>query len=158
MKVMFLHLSVILFEGCGMYTPLHAGIPPRQTPPADIPPLDRHPTGREPPRQTHPPPRPRILQDTVNKRTVRILLECILVVSLRILFSHHNVLTCQYQGVKNFTLVSIGEIISRCCIWKAAISGSDMANSIVKLKFIWSKLLMLVTILKVMPIILWDFE
>ena len=153
---MFLHLSVILFGGCGMYTPLHAGIPLGRHPRQTSPPLDRHPTGRDPPRQT-PPPRPRILQDMVNKRTVRILLECILVVSLRILFSHHNVLTCQYQGVKNFTLVSIGEIISRCCIWKAAISGSDMANSIVKLKFIWSKLLMLVTILKVMPIILWDF-
>ena len=52
--------------------PLHAGIhtpwadPPRQTPPRQTI-----------PRQTH--PSPKILQDTINKWVVRILLKCILV-------------------------------------------------------------------------------
>ena len=58
-KVMFLHLSVILFTGGG-YIPARNG--------AD------NPIGRHPPGKT-----PRILWDTVNKRAVRILLECILV-------------------------------------------------------------------------------
>ena len=50
-KVMILHLSVILFTGRGV----------------------RHPLGRHPPLRN-------AYSDTVNKRAVRILLECILVV------------------------------------------------------------------------------
>ena len=60
----------------GLSTPLHARIHPpdqRQTPP---PPGTR---GRHPPRSRHPPPKC-MLGDTGNKRVVRILLECILVI------------------------------------------------------------------------------
>ena len=52
-KAMFLHLSVILFTG-GVSASVHAGI--------------------------HNPPPQCMLGDTGNKRAVRILLECILVV------------------------------------------------------------------------------
>ena len=62
-KVMFLHLSVILFTGES--APLHAGI---YTPPAT---RGRHPS----PRSTHTPEQC-MLGDTGNKRAVRILLEC----------------------------------------------------------------------------------
>ena len=66
-KIMFLHLSVILFTrggGCLPhyilgYTPLLGRYSPRQTPLTDTP--------------------SRILWDMVNKREVHILLECILV-------------------------------------------------------------------------------
>ena len=61
--VMFLHLSVILFTG-ERSDPLHAGI--------------HTPQGRHPPGQTP----PGILRDTVNKRAVRILVECILVTQI----------------------------------------------------------------------------
>ena len=70
-KIMFLHLSVILL------TCQHAM---GQTHTPQIPP-GRHPFGRNPPpRQTPPgkhPPTLWILRNTVNKRAVRILLECI---------------------------------------------------------------------------------
>ena len=62
----------------GVSIPLHAGIHPLGRHP-----LGRHstrqtpPSGQIPPGQTAPPPR--ILRDTVNKRAVRILVECILV-------------------------------------------------------------------------------
>ena len=61
-KVMFLHLCVILFTGGGLPNPLNADpLPPVCRPPT-------HPGYRpSPPRQA-------------NKRAVRILLECILVV------------------------------------------------------------------------------
>ena len=80
-KVMFLHLSVIL--STGGVSDRH---PRADTPRAGTPLVDTHwadtpwadtPLGRHPPRQTpplHPPPPRRPLQ-----RTVRILLECILV-------------------------------------------------------------------------------
>ena len=67
-KVMFLHLSVTHSVRRGYlphyilgYTTPRETAPSRQTPPPD----------RQPP--------PRILRDTLNKRAVRILLECILV-------------------------------------------------------------------------------
>ena len=73
-KVMFLHLSVILFTG-------RLADPPGQTPtkqttpgtPPGQPPLGRHPR-----RQT-PSPMRSACWDTVKKQAVRILLECILV-------------------------------------------------------------------------------
>ena len=58
----------------GVSAPLHAGIHP---PGADIPPgEDTHPLGADPP------PSPRMLGDMGNKREVRILLECILVLTV----------------------------------------------------------------------------
>ena len=65
-KVMFLHVSVILFTGGGRpqymlgYTP---------------PPRSRH----QPPGSRQTPPEQCLLGDTGNKRAIRILLECILV-------------------------------------------------------------------------------
>ena len=85
---MFLHLSVILFTG-GVsarhhpladtpWTDTPGRHPPQvDTPWAETPPRSRHPLGRNPPKQTplsmQTPPRPPL------QRTVRILLECILV-------------------------------------------------------------------------------
>ena len=71
-KVMFLHLSVILFTGV-VYPSIQWGRHP--------PPQGRHAL----PRQTPPPGRhtpTQILRDIVNKWAVRILLEFILVYSL----------------------------------------------------------------------------
>ena len=65
-KVMFLHVSVILFTRGGSAS-VRAGIPPWQGRP---PPL-----ARRPPRQGRPPPAQCILGDTVNERAVCILLE-----------------------------------------------------------------------------------
>ena len=108
-KVMFLHLSVILFTG-GVPGQVHppwdqvhppwAGTPWAGTPlgrytsrdqvhpPAGIPPDQVHPPGQEHPPGPDQPPRTRytthrqcMLGDTGNKRAVRILLECILVKS-----------------------------------------------------------------------------
>ena len=62
-KVIFLHLSVILFTGWEYVLP-----PDRYTPPVGT----HTPPGRYTPRQC-------MLADTGNKRAVRILLECILV-------------------------------------------------------------------------------
>ena len=93
-KVMFLHLSVILFTGGS--ASVHAGIPP-PSPEARTPlPRSTHPPGSthphlpgsthpHPPGSTHPPPGSR-LRHTVNERPVRILLECILVLSAFRLF------------------------------------------------------------------------
>ena len=77
------NLTVFLVYLLG-YTPPQADTPrahpPRQTPlpghtPPGRPPLGTHPSGRhQPPEQTHPLPSRRLLL-----RTVRILLECILV-------------------------------------------------------------------------------
>ena len=76
-KVMFLHLSVILFTGgwvSGRHPPPRQTLPllgrhpPRQTPP---PRADTNPPGRHLPLGGHPSPSRRPLQ-----RTVRILLEC----------------------------------------------------------------------------------
>ena len=100
-KVMFLHVSVILFTG-GSASVL-AGIPhpprdqapppgadtlwsrPPWRPPRSRSPRTRHPWSR-PPRTRHPspsrhplPPEQCMLGDTVNKRAVCILLECNLV-------------------------------------------------------------------------------
>ena len=75
-KVMFLHLSVILFTG-GCLPQCMLGY----TPHGQTPPLGRHPPwadtlhGQTPPRQT--PPSRRLLL-----RTVRIQLECILVIQI----------------------------------------------------------------------------
>ena len=69
-KVIFLHLSVILFTGGP--ASVHAGMPPTE----QIPRWSRHP-----PEQTPPPPVQCTPRDTGNKRAVRILLECNLVVN-----------------------------------------------------------------------------
>ena len=69
-KVVFLHLSVILFTGWGVSASVHVGYtaPSR----ADTP-WSRHPLGADiPPVQC-------LLGDTGNKRAVRIPLECIFV-------------------------------------------------------------------------------
>ena len=71
-------------------TPPRSRHPPwEQTPRTSHPPpksRHHHPPDQAPPRvQTHPPPGSR-LQHTVYERPVRILLECILVLSLKILF------------------------------------------------------------------------
>ena len=77
-KIMFLHLSVILLTCQHAMGQTHTPQIPlgRHSP-------GRHPFGRNPPpRQTPPdkhPPTLWILRNTVNKRAVRILLECILV-------------------------------------------------------------------------------
>ena len=73
-KVMFLHLSVTLFMGgvCLWFWGYLAHPPPgRYTLP-----LDRHPPGQTPARAD---PLHSSCWDTVNKRAVRVLLECILV-------------------------------------------------------------------------------
>ena len=87
-KVMFLHLCVILFTGgacrhtwVGWADPPgcrpHLDRPPWMQPPLGIPPWMQTPPMQTPPMQTpldaDPPP------GYVNKRAVRILLECILV-------------------------------------------------------------------------------
>ena len=90
-KVIFLHLSVILFKGGS--ASVHAGKTPptqEQTPPgADTPGAD--PAGTDTPEEQTPlqeqtPPQEQtplwaqcMLGDTANKQVVRILLECILV-------------------------------------------------------------------------------
>ena len=105
-KVMFLHVSVILFTGGGLQagrTPLDmenppppgqgdppwTGRTPRQggTPRAGRPPrAGRNPPGRvNPPWTRQPPPPGSRLQNAVYERPVRILLECILVCMLVLL-------------------------------------------------------------------------
>ena len=84
-KVIFLHLSVILFTGglrlsaCWDTTPQ----PTRSTHiPREAPPWEAHPPGSTPPPEAHPPKAPSPgsrLRHTVNKRPIRILLKCILV-------------------------------------------------------------------------------
>ena len=71
-KVIFLHLSLILFTG-GYLTSRH---PPEQTPPDT-----RHlpPDQTRTPRAKYTPPGSSRLRNMVNERPVRILLECILV-------------------------------------------------------------------------------
>ena len=98
-KVMFLHVSVILFTGGGSpgrenpldrETPLQGGTPPDQADPpgqGEPPPSREEPppgpgtppwTRENTPRTRQTPPGSR-LQNTVYERPVRILLECILV-------------------------------------------------------------------------------
>ena len=100
-KVIFLHLSVILFTGgmCLRQPPQVRQPPGSDTPQSRQPPWVRHhppqeqttPLGQTPPGQTpplgadtprsgHPPGS--ILRHTVHERPVRILLECILVISI----------------------------------------------------------------------------
>ena len=81
-KVMFLHLSVILFTGGSVWSDT-----PRARHPPGRHPLGRYPPWADPPRQTHPPPwqtHPLGSHTPARwkrplQRTVRILLECILV-------------------------------------------------------------------------------
>ena len=110
-KVIFLHLSVILFTGGGSAS-VHAGIPPqiklhpartRQTPPRPDPPRPGRPPWtrhHHPPTRQTAPPRSR-LQHTVYEQPVRILLECILVLQMLIL-SHYNATVNQYKHLVNF--------------------------------------------------------
>ena len=93
-----LHLSVILFTR-GVSASVHAGIhtPWEQTHStgADTP-RSRHPWEQTPPRSRHPPgadtplpgadqpPVQCMLGDTGNKQVVRILLECILVIRIKL--------------------------------------------------------------------------
>ena len=77
-KVMFLQVCVILFTGGGLPQCM-LGYPP---PPGGRPPWEQAPPpGADPPRADTPPGSR--LQHTVNERPVRILLECILVVTAR---------------------------------------------------------------------------
>ena len=83
-KVIFLHLSVILFTGgCLPQCMLGYHSPGADTPLGADTPQSRHPQEQTPPRadttpwEQTPPPRSR-LPHTVNERPVRILLECIL--------------------------------------------------------------------------------
>ena len=90
-KVIFLHLSVILFTGgaclsaCWDAHPPGADTPQEQTPPgADTTPPEQSPPREQTPQeQTQPPgsrhPSGSRLRYTVYERPVRILLECILV-------------------------------------------------------------------------------
>ena len=92
---MFSQESVCPQRGCQLLIPeeCRPHNPPDRHTPGQTPPVDRHkPPGQTPPpgRQSHPllsvclaytpaPPPPQILRDMANKRTVRIPLECILV-------------------------------------------------------------------------------
>ena len=77
-KVMFLHVSVSHSVHRGGLPQCMLGYHPPRTRP---PPQSRHPQSRPPQEQT--PPAQCILGDTVNKRTVCILLKCNLVIYLR---------------------------------------------------------------------------
>ena len=107
-KVIFLHLSVILFTGGGSAS-VHAGRadPPKQTP------LGRHPLGPDTPTRTRHPPRCRhpptqcMLGDKANTRAVRILLECILV---HIIFGLNYITSCAIQ--MHISNKRIGPIVS----------------------------------------------
>ena len=68
-KVIFLHLSVILFTGGGLPQWMLGYHPPEQTPPGSRPPREQTPPHSLPPGSR--------LQHTVYERPVRILLECI---------------------------------------------------------------------------------
>ena len=122
-KVIFLHLSVILFTGgslpqCKLGSPLGADTPPwsRHPPREDTHPWEQTPLEQTPPwEQTPPPPGADSplaskLRHTVNERPVRILLECILV--------------CIYkQTMKNW--------VGHCWNEKSAVafSGTQLSNS-----------------------------
>ena len=83
---MFLHLSVILFTGRGSL-PLPS-MHHRSHDQGICLPGGLH-QGRPPtPRKGRPPPTIRILRDTVNKRAVRILLECLLVWNILVTVRH----------------------------------------------------------------------
>ena len=79
-KVIFLHLSVIhsVHKG-GEYLTRPDTPPPSRT--SHHPPPDQDPPGQDTPQTRHPPGNSR-LRNTVNDRPVRILLECILVLSM----------------------------------------------------------------------------
>ena len=118
-KVMFLHVSVILFTGRGVpgqvppgrypppqtdtppgQVPSRAGTTPRQvhtTTPGGYTPQGRYTLGRYTLQASNPPP-PGAFQDTVNKRAVRILLECILVL-ISFLKYHQLKLICNKKSL-----------------------------------------------------------
>ena len=81
-KVIFLHLSVILFTGGVCPLPGRTPLPARENPPA----CQGDPPGPDPPPPGPDPPPGSRLQHTINERPVRILLECILVLYGRIQF------------------------------------------------------------------------
>ena len=80
-KVMFLHVSVILFIGGGL------GRPP---PGADAP------LGADPPEQC-------MLEDTANERAVRILLECNLVHKCRLILGRNSSWSLKRRSVWVFS-------------------------------------------------------
>ena len=118
-KVMFLHLSLILFTGGG-WGGVH---PPGQTPPRQThphPTLGRHPqtnppNGRHPHPLGRPPPSPR----RPLQRTVRILLECILVLYVFMLYfnvpaiMYFSYLVSTYVGLL-FPILTKGFYVCRC--------------------------------------------
>ena len=85
----------------GRYTP-RAGTPPRQVhPPAGTPPRQVHPSAGTPPAGRYPPPPSRRLL----LRTVRILLECILVRTVHHIKIHRTVILAvqgKFEVNKNF--------------------------------------------------------
>ena len=92
---MFLHVSDSVHR-CGGYLGRYTHPHPLQVPPtprAGTAPRQVHSPLQVPPRQVHPPGQvqpPRACRDTVNKRAVRILLECILVHSWFLLGYNSN--------------------------------------------------------------------
>ena len=104
----------------GRYTP-QAGTPPRQvTPHSGTPPRQVHPRDRCPP-----PPEQCMLGDTSNKRTVRILLECILVLSIILPFtaiSHQPEGCCSiaiFHRTKKWIAFTL--ILLVLCVWTTTI-------------------------------------
>ena len=100
-KVMFLYLSLILSGG--VYPSIHWGT---DTPPGRHPSWADIPPGQTPPGR-HPLPSRRLLQ-----QTVRIILECILVVSI-ILENAHETLTPSVNGFLIFAFMSTPKM-QRC--------------------------------------------
>ena len=130
-KVMFLHVSVILFTG-GLSggPPLDQANTTTTTPQQGEPPGPGRPTPRpgrpplpgpgRPPSQTWQTPPGRRLQHTVNERPVRILLECILVLIYMFHKKVIGMITVQYKLVMDYT--GMLDFMSRCFLQCARFS------------------------------------
>ena len=108
---MFLHVSVILFTGGS--ASVHAGI---HRPWDETPPRSRPPPGPDPPEQC-------MLGDTGNKRSVRILLECILVYSLPV-----HIRTIYKMSVGSCLQLSFLKLIKTSHWYSIIISGHEVNN------------------------------